>query len=96
MLNDEILLSLHRRNLIGIDIIVFLQIDTLEAEDGWPLYIRTSVRLNASPEKTFNGFKWNNFHETQTKIDPFYESASMIWEISKNSRIIRKVSHHIN
>lgn len=67
-----------------------ISIETLEAVDGWPPYIRTTAFIACSPETVFEAFKWNNFHKTQSVIDPFYQSSQVIFEGHKGWRVIRK------
>lgn len=67
-----------------------ITIETLEAADGWPPYVRTTAFIPCSPETVFDAFKWSNFHKTQSAIDPFYQSSEVVLEGSRTWRVIRK------
>lgn len=70
-------------------------IDTLMEHDEGPLFIRTIATFEAAPATVFNAFSWDRFDGIQRTIDPFYESAQLLVDVSKNLKLIRKVSEEL-
>lgn len=70
-----------------------VSIQRMDLPDGsWPPYVKTTAFLHGTPEQVQDRFTWNNFHETQRAIDPFFEDAESLFEVSSNTRIIRKTT----
>jgi hypothetical protein len=68
-----------------------ISIETIEAKEGWPLFIRTTAYFSVAPSVLYEAFHWEIFEKTQSKIDPFYESSQSLLHVSKNVHLIRKV-----
>lgn len=67
-----------------------VSIETMEPADGWPIYIKTTAYFPINPTSLYEIFKWKNFDTTQKAIDPFYESSGLIFEPSKDIKVVYK------
>jgi len=69
-----------------------IKIEIKKNPEGWPDYIRTTTILNAKPADAYNLFTWENFDETQKKIDPFYESSAALLDPTAAVKVIEKTT----
>lgn len=59
---------------------------------GGPSYLKTTAHFQVPPFSLIQLFYWQNFHRTQSVIDPFFESAERILNVSSYCRVIKKTT----
>eukprot|EP01036_Dinobryon_divergens_P022451 gene22451-30708_t len=59
---------------------------------GGPSYLKTTAHFQVPPQSLIQLFYWQNFHRTQSVIDPFFESADQLLNVSSNCRVIKKTT----
>mmetsp|Transcript_29866 Transcript_29866/g.42600 ORF Transcript_29866/g.42600 Transcript_29866/m.42600 type:complete len:361 (-) Transcript_29866:180-1262(-) len=69
-----------------------ITIERAETSYGGPDYLKTTAQFGVPPQKLIQLFSWDKFHLTQTTIDPFFESCSLLMNISTHCRVILKTT----
>ena len=59
---------------------------------GGPSYLKTTAYFQVPPHSLMQLFYWQNFHRTQSAIDPFFESAERLFNVTSDCRVIRKTT----
>ena len=59
---------------------------------GGPSYLKTTAYFQVPPHSLMQLFDWQNFHRTQSAIDPFFESAERLFNVTSDCRVIRKTT----
>ena len=69
-----------------------ITIERAETSYGGPNYLKTTARFSVPPSKLTQLFSWDHFHQTQSSIDPFYESSQLLFNVSSQCKVVRKTT----
>jgi hypothetical protein len=91
-IEDKFEKALRRNDWTVLRMVKNVTIEKMNSDDGsWPIYIKTTAIFDAQPEDVFKHLGWQQFDETQRKVDRFHESASLIFPPSHKAKVVRKV-----